>query len=140
MLQVDHLPLTARAAHLGLLAMTGLTLVFLLPSFLIYLTGLNTITRVAGILPGLVGLIVIMISMALAVVQVALVLKVPEGLEWVRFLLTMLLVVSTVEALLRNWAYPSVMGMGLRWDLVIVAVSVALLWTPSSNRWFTRAV
>ena len=136
-LHIEHMPVGSRIAYLGLLAMTGLTLVFLLPSFLIHLTGLNTISRVAGIVPGIVGLLVLMVSIALAVLQIALVLKVPERLEWVRFLLTGLLVVSVLESVLRSWAYPTVLGMGLRWDLVIFAVAVLLLWLPTSNRWFT---
>ncbi|GAA1172484.1 hypothetical protein [Nesterenkonia xinjiangensis] len=136
-LSVHHMPFISRIAYVGMLAMSGLMLIFLLPSFLIYLTGLNTITQVAGLGPGIVGLLVVMASSALGILQIALVLKVPERLEWVRLLLTVLLAISTLEAVLRSWAYPSVIGMGLRWDLGIMAVMVLLLWLPSSNRWFT---
>ncbi|GAB3187747.1 hypothetical protein [Nesterenkonia suensis] len=136
LLQVDHMPLTARIGYFGLLAITGVTLIFLLPGFLIHLTGLHTISRMAGAVPGLIGLLAIMLSIALTVLQVALVLKVPERLEWVRFLLTALLAVSAVEAVLRSWAYPSVLSMGLRWDLGIMAFMVLLLWLPPSQRWF----
>lgn len=135
-LRVDHMPLVPRIAYVGMLAVTLLTLVFLVPGFLIYLTGLHTISQVAGLVPGLVGLVVIMVSLVLGILQVALVLKIPERLEWVRFLLTILLAVSVLEALLRSWAYPSVLAMGMRWDLVIIAAMVVLLWLPSSNRWF----
>lgn len=138
-LRVEHMPGPSRVAYFGMLAMSGLTLIFLLPSFLIYFAGLHTITQVSGVVPGLVGLLVILVSITLGALQIALVLKVPERLEWVRLLLTVLLAVSALEAVLRSWAYPSVMGMGLRWDLAIMAIMVLLLWLPTSNRWLTSA-
>lgn len=131
------MPASGRLAHLGLLAVTVVTLVFLLPSFLIYLAGLQSIMQVSGVTGGILGLLALMFSFLLAVVQTALVLKVPERLEWVRLGLTIVVLVASAEAVTRDWLYPSVMSMGLRWDLAVTAIMVLLLWTPASNRWFT---
>lgn len=139
LVRTEHMPTSARLAHLGLLAVTMVTMVFLLPSFLIYLAGLQSIMQVSGVTAGILGLMALMFSTVLAVGQTALVLKVPERLEWVRFGLTVLVLVASAEAVTRDWIYPSVMSMGFRWDLAITVAMILLLWAPAANRWFTAS-
>lgn len=136
-LSVGHLPAVAQFAYYGLLAVTAVTVLFLLPSFLIYLTGLQSIARTGGMLPALISLVALAFSMVLSLLQIVLVLKLPEQIAWVRSLLSLVLLLAGAEAVMRDWLYPSVMGMGFRWDLLIAAVMVALLWLPQSGRWFT---
>ncbi|WP_139084248.1 hypothetical protein [Nesterenkonia sp. F] len=137
LLQSGRLPLTVRIACFGLLCVVGITVLFMLPSFLIHLAGLQSLMRLAGVLAGLAGLLALGVNIVLAGLQIVLALKVPERLEWVRAALTVTVLISGLEAVLRDWAYPSVLEMGFRWDLLIMAAMVAMLWLPSANRWFT---
>lgn len=139
LMRTDHMPGSGRLAHLGLLAVTAVALVFLLPSFLIYLAGLPSIMQSSGVAAGILGLLALMFSSGLTVVQTTLVLKVPERLEWVRLGLTALVVLASAEAVARDWLYPSVMSMDFRWDLAVTAAMTLLLWAPPSNRWFTAS-
>lgn len=137
LLHAGRLPLTVRIACFGLLGVVGIAALFLLPSFLIHLAGLQSLMRLDGVLAGLAGLLALGVNIVLAGLQIVLALKVPERLEWVRAALTVTVLVAGLEAVLRDWAYPSVLEMGFRWDLLLMAAMVALLWLPSANRWFT---
>lgn len=137
LLSVGHMPAVARAAYYGLLAVTAVTVLFLLPSFLIYLTGLQSIARTGGLIAAIISLVALVFSMALSLLQIVLVFKLPEQIAWVRSLLTLTVLAAGLEAVMRDWLYPSVLGMGFRWDLLIAGAMVLLLWLPQSGRWFT---
>ncbi|MDO5493109.1 MAG: hypothetical protein Q4F53_05795 [Nesterenkonia sp.] len=135
LLSVGHLSAVARAAYYGLMAITAVTVLFLLPTFLIYLTGLQSIARTGGLIAATISLAALMFSMALSLLQIVLVLKLPEQIAWVRTLLTGVLVLAGAEAVMRDWLYPSVIGLGFRWDLLIAGAMVLLLWLPQAGPW-----
>ncbi len=133
---VDHMPIPGRIAYLGLMAISAMSLLFLMPNFLIYLATAQSMVQLNGVVMGIVGLLAAMFTMAAIALQIVLVLKLPERLAWVRNMLSLLVVATAVEAVLSDWMYPTVLHMGFRWDILISLVMVALLWTSGARQWF----
>ena len=133
---VDHMPIPGRIAYLGLMAISAMSLLFLMPNFLIYLATAQSMVQLNGVVMGIVGLLAAMFTMAAIALQIVLVLKLPERLAWVRNMLSLLVVATAIEAVLSDWMYPTVLHMGFRWDILISLVMVALLWTSGARQWF----